>query len=110
VEGGLVANAAAMGERIMAGLRALAARHVAIGDVRGRGLMIGLELVADRVTRAPAESLVLDVERRAFAHGLLVLAAGRSTLRLAPPLLVDEVDVDAALAILDRCLAELAPR
>jgi 4-aminobutyrate aminotransferase len=110
VEDGLVANAAAMGERLLTGLRALAERHPAIGDVRGLGLMIGIELVSDRATRAPAGDLVHAVEQRAFERGLLVLAAGQSTLRLAPPLLVDETDVDAALAILDACLTELAPR
>ena len=110
VEEGLVANAARMGERILSGLRALAARHPAIGDVRGLGLMIGLELVSDRATRAPAPELVQAVERRAFERGLLVLAAGASTIRLAPPLVVDETDVDVALSILDECLTELAPR
>ena len=110
VEEGLVANAARMGERLMAGLRALAARHPAIGDVRGLGLMVGLELVADRATRAPAADLVHAVERLAFERGLLLLAAGQSTLRFAPPLLVDELDVDTALRILDECLTEIAAR
>ncbi len=108
VEGGLMANAGAMGDRLLAGLRSLAERHPAIGDIRGLGLMVGMELVADRATRAPAPSLVHALVQRAFANGLLLLAAGRSTLRLAPPLVVDATDVDTGLAIIDECLTALA--
>jgi 4-aminobutyrate aminotransferase len=110
VEGGLCANAAAMGERLLAGSRALAERHPAIGDVRGLGLMIGLELVRDRATREPAGDLVHRLVDLAFGRGLLLLGCGRSTLRLAPPLVVDADDVDAGLELLDACLSELAER
>jgi 4-aminobutyrate aminotransferase len=110
VEGGLSANATRMGERILAGLRRLAGRHPGIGDVRGVGLMIGVELVADRATKEPAETLVRDLVQLAFTRGLLLLGAGRSTLRIAPPLVVDEYDVDTALGIVDACLTELAAR
>ncbi|HVE80158.1 MAG TPA: acetyl ornithine aminotransferase family protein [Gemmatimonadaceae bacterium] len=102
---GLLDRAAALGERVMAGLRRLAERHEAIGEVRGRGLMIGLELVRDRETRAPDPELVHDVVWRAFERGLLLLGAGKSAIRLAPPLIIDERDVDTALAVLDECLA-----
>jgi 4-aminobutyrate aminotransferase len=97
VEGGLLANAAAMGERLRAGLRALAARHPVIRDVRGRGLMVGLELASPEGVHA--------AEWGAFRRGLLVLGAGPRTLRLAPPLVVDAEDVDAALRLLDETLA-----
>jgi 4-aminobutyrate aminotransferase len=100
VEGELMANAARMGERLMAGARRLAERHAAIGDVRGRGLMVGMEMVKDRGTREPAPEVVQDLVRRAFRSGVLLLAAGRSTLRLAPPLVVDEYDVDTALEVI----------
>ena len=107
VEEGLMANAAAMGERLLAGLRRLQERHACIGDVRGVGLMIGVEFVKDRATREPAPELLRDLVLAAFQRGLLLLGAGKSTLRLAPPLVVDETDVDTALAILDRLLGEL---
>jgi 4-aminobutyrate aminotransferase len=107
VEGGLMANAAGMGERLMAGLRKIEAKHACIGEVRGVGLMIGVEFVKDRHTREPAPELLKGLVLEAFQRGLLLLGAGNSTLRLAPPLLVDEQDVDTALAIIDGLLGEL---
>jgi 4-aminobutyrate aminotransferase len=107
VEGGLLANATPMGERLMTGLGRLAEHHETLGDVRGLGLMIGVELVKDRATREPAPDLVHELVQRAFRRGLLLLGAGKSALRLAPPLIVDEYDVDTALTIIDDVLAEL---
>ena len=107
VEGGYLANAKAMGERLMAGLQQLATCHDTLGDVRGMGLMIGAELVVDRATREPAPALVRELVQRAFQRGLLLLGAGKSTLRLAPPLVVDEHDVDTALRMIDEILGEL---
>jgi 4-aminobutyrate aminotransferase len=75
--------------------------------VRGLGLMIGIEFVANRETRTPAPALVHDLVQLAFTKGLLLLGAGRSTLRLAPPLVVDASDIDTGLAILDECLAAI---
>jgi 4-aminobutyrate aminotransferase len=107
VEGGFMANAQAMGDHLISGLRHLADRHDTIGDVRGRGLMIGVELVTDRATREPAPNLVHELVQRAFRRGLLLLGAGKSALRLAPPLVVDAYDVDTALGIIDEVLDEL---
>jgi 4-aminobutyrate aminotransferase len=107
VERELMANARAMGERMMAGVRALAGRHRSIGDIRGLGLMIGVEFVTDQATREPAGDLVNALVQLAFGKGLLLLGCGRSTLRLAPPLLVDATDIDTGLAIIDECLAAL---
>jgi 4-aminobutyrate aminotransferase len=107
VEGGLMANAAAMGERLVTGARRLAERHACIGDVRGRGLMIGIEFVRDRVTREPAPELLRDLVLASFREGLLLLGAGKSTLRLAPPLVVDDHDVDTALRMIDAQLSRL---
>jgi 4-aminobutyrate aminotransferase len=103
----LVANARARGEQLAAGLQALAAKHGCIGDVRGIGLMQGIEFVVDRATREPAPELAHRLELMAFGKGLLVLAAGKNALRLAPPLVVDAGDVELALGILDECLSEL---
>jgi 4-aminobutyrate aminotransferase len=107
VESGLTTNAHVMGERLLTGLRRLAERHETIGDVRGVGLMIGVEFVKDRATREPASELVHELVQRAFRRGLLLLGAGKSALRLAPPLVVDEYDVDAALGMIDELLGEL---
>jgi 4-aminobutyrate aminotransferase len=108
VENGLMANAARLGERLLAGACKLMANHSCIGDVRGRGLMAGMELVKDRATREPAPELVRDLVQRAFRRGLLLLGAGKSSLRMAPPLVIDEHDVDVALGMIDGLLGELA--
>ncbi len=107
VEHEFMANARVMGERLYAGVQRLADRHRSIGQVRGQGLMIGIELVKDRATREPNPELVAKLERLAFTKGLLLLGAGKSSIRMAPPLVVDDYDVDTAIAILDQCLVEL---
>jgi 4-aminobutyrate aminotransferase len=108
VENGLMTNAARMGERLMAGACRLMANHPNIGDVRGRGLMVGMEFVKDRATRQPAPELVQQLVQRSFRQGLLLLGAGKSSLRLAPPLIIDEQDLDTALEMIDACLGEIA--
>jgi 4-aminobutyrate aminotransferase len=106
VQNELLPNVRRMGERLMAGLAALEQRHASIGETRGRGLMVGVEFVKDRATREPAPDIPRRLVQQAFQRGLLLLGAGRSTLRLAPPLVIDAHDVDTALAILDQCLKE----
>ncbi|MCM2270661.1 MAG: aminotransferase class III-fold pyridoxal phosphate-dependent enzyme, partial [Thermoanaerobaculia bacterium] len=90
----------------------LALRHPSIGEVRGKGLMIGVELVRDRTTRERAVELRDHVSKLAFEHGLLILGCGKSSLRLTPPLVVSRAEMDEALAILDHVLglAERAAR
>src|SRR5207237_404459 len=89
------------------GQKRLQQKYRSIGDVRGRGLMIGVEFVKDRATRDPAPEVPHELVTRAFRKGLLLLGAGKSALRLAPPLVVDEADVDTALGIIDECLGEM---
>jgi 4-aminobutyrate aminotransferase len=96
----------AMGQRLLDGSRKLQEKYAVIGDVRGRGLMIGVEFVKDRKTREPYPELIDRVTERAFARGLLLLGCGKSTFRFAPPLVLDQYDVDTGLAILDECLKE----
>jgi 4-aminobutyrate aminotransferase len=108
VERELLPLVPARGARLMAGARRLAERHPAIGDVRGLGLMLGLELVTDRATRSPNPAAVRTIIDAAFQRGLLLLGCGKSTLRLAPPLVVDDADIDTGLAILDECLSAAA--
>ncbi len=107
VETGLMENASQMGQRMLNGLLKLQKKHAVIGDVRGIGLMIGIELVKDRKTKEPASELMGNLEQLAFKKGLLLLGCGESTIRIAPPLVLNAYDVDTGLAILDNCLTEL---
>ena len=106
IEGGLMENARVMGDRLMAGARKLYEKYPVIGDVRGMGLMIGLEFVKDRKTKERNPELVDKLVLGSFAKGLLLLGAGPSALRFAPPLVVDEYDVDTGLSIIDSVLAQ----
>jgi 4-aminobutyrate aminotransferase-like enzyme len=69
--------------------------------------MIGLEFVKDRASREPDGELVRKLVDLAFSRGLLLLGAGKSALRLAPPLIIDSIDIDRGVAIIEECLAEL---
>ena len=103
---GLTANAAAMGEQIRAGIRALAARHRAIGDVRGRGLMIGVELVADPATREPDAGLTARVQNAMRDRGVLVGTTARAgnVLKIRPPLVIGREDAALLLGVLEEAL------
>ncbi len=100
----LAANAAHIGAHLMQGLRTLQQRYEVIGDVRGRGLMIGIEFVKDRETREPARSLAQRVMEEAFHRGLLILTCGASTIRLCPPLVLTQAQVDEGLTIFETAL------
>ena len=106
VEREYAANAAAVGEYFLTRLRELQQRFPCIGDVRGKGLMIGMELVTDRTSRAPAKKLCEAVLTRAFHHGLLLLSCGQSTVRFIPPLMINRGHVDEALTLLEPALNE----
>jgi 4-aminobutyrate aminotransferase len=83
-------------------------KHSIIGDVRGRGLMIGLELVRDRQTKERATRERDTVVRRCFERGLLVLGAGQNAIRLSPPLVLTRQQADTALEILGQALAAVS--
>jgi 4-aminobutyrate aminotransferase len=103
----LVANAADVGAHLMAGLRSLAGKHPLIGDVRGRGLMIGVELVRDRQTKARAIDERNAVVTAAFTRGLLILGAGKNSVRFSPPLVLTRAEADTAIRIFDEALTEV---
>ena len=103
----LVRNAQVVGDRLKAGLAALAATHPLIGDVRGRGLMIGVELVRDRSTRERATDERAAVVNAAFRRGLLVLGAGRNTVRFCPPLVLTTAQADTAVRLFDEALGDV---
>jgi 4-aminobutyrate aminotransferase len=106
VEREYATNAAAVGEHFLSRLRELQSRHETIGEVRGKGLMIGMELVTDRASRTPAKALAEAVLHRAFENGLLLLSCGASTVRFMPPLVATKGDVDEAMALLEASLDE----
>jgi 4-aminobutyrate aminotransferase len=108
LEGGLVENAATVGEHLMGLLRrSLSARPI-VGDVRGLGLMLGVEIVKDRESREPAPELLERILEEAFRRGLLLLGCGKSTVRLAPPLVVDKEDAEIAVRILEEAIAAVS--
>src|SRR2546422_11412064 len=103
----LVANAADVGAHLRGGLKALAEKHRLIGDVRGRGLMIGVELVRDRQTKERAIDERNAVVLGAFSRGLLILGAGKNSIRFSPPLILTREQADIAVKIFDEALTEV---
>jgi 4-aminobutyrate aminotransferase len=110
LKGGLIANAAAVGAHLMNGLRALQEKHRLIGDVRGLGLMIGIELVRDRATKERATDERNALVQAMFRRGVLVLGAGKNALRLAPPLVLTQAQADSVLDVFDEALSEIGKR
>lgn len=107
LEEGLVAHAATRGKQLMDGLREIQKSIECIGDVRGKGLMIGVELVKDRVSKEQAGDWRNRVIRNAFHKGLLLLGCGESTIRFCPALTVSAEEVDVGLTIFEESVREL---
>src|SRR5258708_38900583 len=103
----LVDNAARVGEHFMARLRDLPKRCPIVGDVRGLGLMIGIELVRDQATKERAPELRDRLVQMCFGRGLLVLGAGPNTLRICPPLVITREQADFAVDTIEACLRTL---
>jgi 4-aminobutyrate aminotransferase len=107
IERSAMANAERVGAIMLDRLRSWKQTHSLVGDVRGRGLMIGIELVKDKETREPATAQRNRVETLAFERGLMVLGCGESSLRLCPPLVVSEQEAAVALDILEESLSQV---
>ncbi|NDJ75294.1 MAG: acetyl ornithine aminotransferase family protein [Chloroflexi bacterium] len=105
LKNGLIDNAAQMGDYMLGKLREMQERHPAIGDVRGKGLMIGVDFVQDRESRVHHAALRDAVVDHAFDENLLLLGCGTSTMRMIPPLNVDQETIDEALLIFERAIA-----
>jgi 4-aminobutyrate aminotransferase len=104
VEEQLMANAARVGAHLLEGLRAMQRRLPQMGDVRGRGLMVGVEFIKDDGSREPARFLANAIMEEAFRRGLLLLTCGASTIRFCPPLLITEDEVDQGLTIFEEAV------
>ncbi len=106
VEREYAANAANVGEYFLGKLRELQKRFNCIGDVRGRGLMIGAELISDVTSRKPDPALCQRLLTRAYHNGLLLLSCGISTVRFIPPLMITREHVDEAMTLIETALQE----
>jgi len=101
-----IANAARMGDFIFSRTADWRERHPIVGDIRGKGLMIGIEIVRDQKTKEKAPDLRNRIVQLAFQQGLLVLGSGDTTVRLCPPLVIDDEQADFAVRTLDACITE----
>ena len=104
LEHGLIANAATVGEAMLTRLREWPSRHPVVGEVRGRGLMIGIEIVKDQETREAAPALRDRIVQLAFERGLAILGCGETSFRLSPPLVLKQQEANVALQILEECI------
>ncbi|MHB1856982.1 MAG: acetyl ornithine aminotransferase family protein [Acidobacteriaceae bacterium] len=102
-----MANAAQVGDAMMQRLKDWPKKHPIIGEVRGRGLMIGIEIVKDQQSREPAAEWRNQIETLAFERGLLILGCGETSIRISPPLILKQEEADIALDILEESLAEV---
>jgi 4-aminobutyrate aminotransferase-like enzyme len=109
---GLQEHARLVGERLLAGLRELAGRHDAIGDVRGAGLFVGFELVRDRATRAPDAELASELVNRAADAGVLLSTDGpdHDVIKIKPPMVFAAADADRLVETVDAVLTGIAAR
>jgi len=107
IEDSFMENAALMGQRMMDRLNEIADDHPSIGDVRGKGLMIGIELVKDKATKERAPELRNEVIQRVFEKGLLLLGCGPNTARFMPALNIPQDIADEGLAIFEETLTEV---
>jgi 4-aminobutyrate aminotransferase len=99
-------NAAKMGQYIMDALEEIQMRHPNIGQIRGKGLMIGVDLVKDRDTKEPYKKLRDCVEKLSFQRGLLIMGCGQSAIRFAPPLNISKSQADDGLIIFEESITK----
>jgi len=107
LENGIIDNAAKLGEIAMARLKSLETHYDFIGDVRGKGLMIGVELVADAITKEPVKDKRDAVVYEAFEEGLLLLGAGETSIRFVPPMIINEEELQVGLDIFEKSLKKI---
>ena len=103
----LMKNATEVGGFMLDRLRELQQKHQLIGDVRGKGLMIGIELVRDRQTKERATTERDKIVDACFQRGLLVLGAGRNAIRISPPLVLTKAQAETAVGIIDDAIGSV---
>ncbi|MRR09494.1 acetyl ornithine aminotransferase family protein [bacterium] len=108
IKGGLLRNAESVGGYLMAEFKRMQRKYDIIGDVRGRGLMIGVEIVESRRSRAKSHDKMEAVLQEAFRRGLLMLGCGTNTLRICPPLVITKDEAAAGVEIIEQCLRKAA--
>ena len=106
IEGGLMANAKSIGDYIFGKIGDWPRKFRVVGDVRGKGLMIGIEIVRDQKTKEKAADLRNSILVSAFRKGLLTLGSGENSIRMSPPLIIDEEQADCAISIMEQCFRE----
>jgi len=107
LEAELMHNAAVRGDALRAALLELQKSFECMGDVRGKGLMVGVELVKDRETKERASELRNEIIEKAFHKGLLLLGCGQNTIRFCPALTVSQEEIEVCLSIFEETLREL---
>ncbi|MFQ6083721.1 MAG: acetyl ornithine aminotransferase family protein [Candidatus Aminicenantia bacterium] len=107
LEEGLIENAASVGNFMLSELKKLRKHHPLIGDVRGKGLMIGVELIKDRITKEKAKKEKNKVVYKCFEKGLIILGAGDNSVRFSPPLIITQREAQTALEIFDQVLSDV---
>jgi 4-aminobutyrate aminotransferase len=107
---GLVRNAEVVGDHLLGRLRSLMDKHALIGDVRGKGLMIGVELVRVRVTKERADTERNRLVQEMFQRGVLILGAGRNAIRFAPPMVMTKDQADTVVTIFDQSLTAISSK
>jgi 4-aminobutyrate aminotransferase len=106
IEGGLMSNAQKMGEYIFSKINDWPKRFKIVGDVRGKGLMIGVEIVRDQNAKERAKDLRDKIVINAFHKGLLTLDSGENSIRISPPLVIDKEQADFAIRVLEESIHE----
>src|SRR5215472_16955100 len=107
IERGAMQNAATVGAKMQERLRPWVKKYAHVGDVRGRGLMIGVEIVKDQQSRQPIGTLRDRIVDLAFERGLLILGCGETSIRLCPPLIVSDEEATVGLDILEDALTQV---
>jgi len=107
VQNGLMENAQRMGDYLMARLRDMQSRHQSLGDVRGRGLMVGAEIVSDPLSRIKAPAKRDAIVAACYRRGLIILGCGENTLRFAPPLVINQEEIAEGLDVFEQALTDV---
>lgn len=108
LEGGLVKNAEVVGKHIFERITGFVQKYDCVGDVRGRGLMLGIEIIEGKKTKEPAQKIRNAIINECFKNGLIMLGCGPNTLRLCPPLVITKEEADLGLDIIEKSIRKVA--